>query len=49
MRSDERRTIARLLALLLLLAALAACGGDPPVATGAVWDQGIWNTSTWQP
>lgn len=49
MGSDVRRTIARLAVALLLVAALGACGGDPPPAGAATWDQGVWDTSTWQP
>ena len=48
MRSHHRRTIARIVVALLLLAALGGCVGKPPAA-GATWDQGVWGTSTWQP
>lgn len=49
MRSEVRRTIARIAVALLLVAALGACGGDPPSAGAATWDLGVWGTSTWQP
>ena len=49
MRSDVRRPFARLLVALLLLAALGACGVDPPPPGAATWDQAVWGTSTWQP
>jgi hypothetical protein len=49
MRSHERRTIVRLVGALLVLAALGACGGDPPPVGAATWDQAVWDTATWQP
>jgi hypothetical protein len=48
MQAIRPRTLRLCFAVWAVLA-LAACGGDPPPASGATWGTAVWDTSTWQP